>query len=48
MQQIRDRNYEEVLIDDGMKTTRRYAVACHEKCCKGIAVSAKTDRGEQV
>lgn len=36
MKQIRDRNYEEPLIDDGMKTIYRYGIACYKKRCKVI------------
>lgn len=36
MKQIRDRNYEETLIDDGMKTIYRYGIACYKKRCKVI------------
>jgi len=37
LQQIRDRNYEEVLIDDGMKTIYRYGIACYKKRCKVVS-----------
>ena len=37
LQQIRDRNYEEVLINDGMKTIYRYGIACYKKRCKVIS-----------
>ncbi|MEZ3463994.1 MAG: ATP-binding protein [Lachnospiraceae bacterium] len=37
LQQIRDRNYEEVLIDDGMKTIRRYGIACYKKRCRVVS-----------
>lgn len=37
MKQIRDRNYEETLIDDGMKTIYRYGIACYKKRCKVIS-----------
>jgi len=37
LQQIRDRNYEEVLIDDGMKTIRRYGIACYKKLCRVVS-----------
>lgn len=37
LQQIRDRNYEENLINDGMKTIYRYGIACYKKRCKVIA-----------
>lgn len=35
--QIDDRNYEEALIDDGMKTIYRYGIACYKKRCKVIS-----------
>ncbi len=37
MKQIRDRNYEEALLDDGMKTIYRYGIACYKKRCKVIS-----------
>lgn len=37
MKQIKDRNYEEVLIDDGMKLIYRYGIACYKKRCKVIS-----------
>ncbi|MDE5696394.1 MAG: ATP-binding protein [Lachnospiraceae bacterium] len=37
MHQIRDRNYEEVLLDDGMKTIYRYGIACYKKRCRVIS-----------
>lgn len=37
LQQIKDRNYEEALIDDGMKTIYRYGIACYKKRCKVIS-----------
>lgn len=37
LKQIRDRNYEEKLIDDGMKTIYRYGIACYKKRCKVIS-----------
>ena len=37
LRQIRDRNYEEKLIDDGMKTIYRYGIACYKKRCKVIS-----------
>ncbi len=37
MNQIRDRNYEEKLIDDGMKTIYRYGIACYKKRCKVVS-----------
>ena len=37
LKQIRDRNYEETLIDDGMTTIRKYGIACYKKRCKVIS-----------
>lgn len=37
MRQIRDRNYEESLVRDGMKTIYRYGIACYQKRCKIIS-----------
>lgn len=37
LRQIKDRNYEEVLIDDGMKTICRYGIACYKKRCMVIS-----------
>ena len=37
MKQIKDRNYEEALLDDGMKTIYRYGIACYKKRCKVIS-----------
>lgn len=37
LKQIKDRNYEEILIDDGMKTIYRYGIACYKKRCKVIS-----------
>ncbi len=37
MQQIKDRNYEEALVDDGMETIYRYGIACYKKRCKVIS-----------
>ncbi|MDE7478379.1 MAG: ATP-binding protein, partial [Lachnospiraceae bacterium] len=38
IKQIKDRNYEEALLDDGMKTIYRYGIACYKKRCKVISV----------
>lgn len=35
--QIDDRNYEEALLDDGMKTIYRYGIACYKKRCKVVS-----------
>ena len=35
--QIRDRNYEEALIDDGMTTIHKYGIACYKKRCEVIS-----------
>lgn len=37
LDQIRDRGYEEALLDDGMKTVYRYGIACYKKRCKVIS-----------
>ena len=37
MKQIRERNYEEKLIDDGMKTIYKYGIACYKKRCKVVS-----------
>lgn len=37
LQQIHDRNYEDALVDDGMKTIYRYGIACYKKRCKVIS-----------
>lgn len=34
LRQMKDRNYEETLLDDGMKTIYRYGIACYKKRCK--------------
>lgn len=36
LQQIKEKNYEEVLADNGMKTIYRYGIACYKKRCKVI------------
>lgn len=37
LRQIHDRNYEEALIDDGMKTIYKYGIACYKKRCKVVS-----------
>lgn len=37
MKQIRERNYEERLVDDGMKTIYRYGIACYKRRCKVVS-----------
>lgn len=37
LKQINDRNYEETLVDDGMKTIHKYGIACYKKRCKVIS-----------
>ena len=37
LEQIQNRNYEELLIDDGMMVIRKYGIACYKKRCKVIA-----------
>lgn len=35
--QMTDPNYEEALLDDGMKTIRRYGIACYKKRCRVVS-----------
>ena len=37
LQQIRGRNYEEELLDDGMNIILRYGIACYKKRCKVVS-----------
>lgn len=37
MEQIKARNYEELLLDDGMKTIYRYGIACYKRRCKVVS-----------
>ena len=37
LEQIADRNYEERLLDDGMKTIYRYGIACYKKLCRVVS-----------
>ena len=37
LKQIHDRNYEDELVDDGMKTIYRYGIACYRKRCRVIS-----------
>lgn len=37
LKQIHDRNYEDALVDDGMKTIYRYGIACYRKRCRVIS-----------
>ena len=37
LEQIHERNYEEVLVDDGMKTIYQYGIACYKKRCKVVS-----------
>ena len=37
VKQIKDRNYEEMLTDDGIKTIYRYGIACYKKRCRVIS-----------
>lgn len=37
LQQIQDRNYEEALIEDGMKIIYRYGIACYKKRCRVVS-----------
>lgn len=37
LRQIHDKNYEEALIDDGMKMIYKYGIACYKKRCKVVS-----------
>ncbi|MCM1305063.1 MAG: ATP-binding protein [Lachnospiraceae bacterium] len=37
LNQIQEKKYEEMLINDGMKTIYRYGIACHKKSCRVIS-----------
>ena len=37
MKQINDRNYEELLVDDGMKKIYKYGIACYKKRCRVVS-----------
>lgn len=37
LEQIKERGYEELLVDGGMKTIYRYGIACYKKRCKVIS-----------
>ena len=37
LKQINDRNYEEKLIDDGMRTIRKYGIACYKRRCRVVS-----------
>ena len=37
LQQIKDKFYEEALLDDGMKTIYRYGIACYKKRCRVVS-----------
>jgi len=37
MKQIKEKNYEKKLIDDGMKTIYKYGIACYKKRCKVVS-----------
>lgn len=37
LRQIREKNYEEALVDDGMKTIYRYGIACYKKRCRVVS-----------
>lgn len=38
IKQIKDKKYEEKLLDDGMKTIYRYGIACYKKRCKVVSM----------
>ena len=37
LKQIRDRNYAEKLVDDGMTTIRKYGIACYKRRCRVVS-----------
>ena len=37
LKQIGEKNYEEVLLDDGMRTIYKYGIACYKKRCKVVS-----------
>lgn len=37
LKQIHDKNYEEALFDDGMKTIYKYGIACYKKRCRVVS-----------
>ena len=37
LKQIDDRNYQELLLDDGMTKIRKYGIACYKKRCRVIS-----------
>lgn len=37
LSQMKEKNYEEALVDDGMKTIYRYGIACYKKRCRVIS-----------
>ena len=37
LEQIHDRNYEELLVDDGMTRIHKYGIACYKKRCRVIS-----------
>ena len=37
LQQIKDRNYAETLLDDGMRTIHSYGIACYKKRCRVLS-----------
>ena len=37
IKQINDRNYEELLVDDGMKKIYKYGIACYKKRCRVVS-----------
>jgi len=37
LKQIGERNYEEALLDNGMRTIYKYGIACYKKRCKVVS-----------
>lgn len=44
LKQIKDKNYEEALVKDGMKTIYRYGIACYKKRCKVVSDQTALER----
>ncbi len=45
LKQIDDRNYEEALLDEGMRTIYKYGIACYKKRCKVISEQGSQNGG---
>lgn len=45
LRQIQDRNYEEILVNDGMRTIYRYGIACYKKRCRVVSGQTPVRQG---